>query len=435
MKKINPSPLHVASINACPTNYLLRLFGITILSMFILVSQTTAQTISTAAGSVTWTVNGTTNITEVTLVENGNAHGDGLDGGMGVSVTGTNITYTNSYHLSSQYGAAIQHVSITNTGGTASTFTLVSSSNLGSDANTRYHYTSSSGSRYTISSDNASATSNGSDPVISILYGNAALNAYTTSMPFTNLSDAASFTVSNVPIAAGATRRFLIVLGVGNIDNALSNRPDQALVAIQKLATGAWPADFSSFLTAGQKAEVMNWSAITTLPVTWQSFTVQPANEKALLKWSTASEQNTKSFIIQHSENGVNWTSIGEQPAMGNSNSTVHYSYLHGNPLKAINYYRILQTDLDGKSSYSKILILSFTNSTSITKAFPNPVTNGQLIVQIPATSGVRIYNQLGVMVFSQKLTAGTHLLNIQHLAKGRYTLQAADETIGLLIQ
>jgi Secretion system C-terminal sorting domain len=435
MKKTNPSSWHAVTTALCRSNYSFRFLGITVLSMFILVSSTIAQTISTAAGSVTWTLNGTTNITEVTLVENGNAHGDGLDGGMAVSVTGTNITFSNSYHLSSQYGAAIQHVSITNTGGTASTFTLSSTGNLGSDGNTRYHYTSSSGSRYTISSDNVSATTNGSDPVISILYGNAALNAYTTSMPFTNLNDATSFTISNVPIPAGATRRFLFVLGVGNIDNALSNRPDQALVAIQKLATGAWPADFSSFLTAGQKTEVMNWSAITTLPVTWQSFTVQPSNEKALLKWSTASEQNTKSFIVQHSENGVNWTSINEQPAMGNSNSTVQYTYLHSTPSKAINYYRILQTDLDGKSSYSKILILSFATGTAVTKAFPNPVTNGQLIVQLPTTSAVRMYNQLGVMVFSQKLTAGTHLLNIQHLARGHYKVQMADEVTSIVIQ
>src|SRR6188768_3688082 len=100
------------------------------------------------------------------------------------------------------------------------------------------------------------------------------------------------------------------------------------------------------------------------LPLTWLSFTaIAQNNSQSLLQWATAQEQNTKDFYIQHSADGINWVTIGSLPAAGNSNTTRHYNYVHTNPVIGLNYYRIKQTDVDSRYSYSPIRMLSFTKA------------------------------------------------------------------------
>lgn len=418
-----------------------RLTSVMRLSFFFIVlillnfSPVSAQTVVTAAGTVTWTISGTTSVQEVTLTRGATNHTDGLDGGLSLSVTGTNISFTSSYHLSSTYGALIQNIAITNNGGSASTFTLTSTGNLGSDGATRFHYTSATGPRYTISSDNASATTDGTDPVISFLYGNAALNSLTTSMPFTNLSDAVSFTVSNVPIAAGQTRRFLIVLGVGNIENSTSNRPSQALVSIQKLATGAWPADFTNFLTPTQLGQVMNWSSLSILPVTWMDFTAKPLDNKVKLEWKTAAELNTKNFTIQQSSDARNWKDIQEMDAAGQSSDVRTYSYIHAQPSAGANYYRIQQHDIDGKSSYSKIVKIVLENIQEQWKLYSNPTVNNMLELQLKKASLVNVYNGEGKRVFQKQLAQGYQQVSLSNQAKGIYYVEVNGRTERVLVQ
>lgn len=401
---------------------------------FVCFSSANAQTIVTAAGTVTWSVS--SNITEVTLNRSGTNHTDGFDGAMNISVTGTNITYTSSYHFSSTYGAGIQNIAITNTGGTPSTFNLVSSGNLGSDGSTRWHYSSNSGPRYTISSDNVSPAANGSDPVISLIYGNAALNSFTTSMTFTNSSDAAQFTMSNVPISAGQTRRFLILVGVGNIDDNVSNMPDQALLAVQGLSTGTWPADFTNFLTAIEKGQVMNWSSLTTLPVVWVDFTARSYNGNDVkLQWTTASELNAKDFIVEHSTDGSTWYGINTINASGNTNVETTYSFIHNQPSQGVNYYRLKQNDIDNKISYSKTVKIIIDNISESWKLYQNPVANGVLEMQLKQDATVSLYNGDGRLVLRKQLATGYQQLSVNSLPAGMYYLEANGLTKAIAIQ
>ena len=129
-----------------------------------------AQSIDTAAGTVTWTDSGTY-LTEVTLVRGGTSHGDGYDGAMLTTVIGSGVSHIMDYTFSSTYGAVIQEVAVTNTSGGVATYNITCSGNLGSDSSTYWHYASASGAYYTVSSDRSSATTDGSDPVISFMYG------------------------------------------------------------------------------------------------------------------------------------------------------------------------------------------------------------------------------------------------------------------------
>lgn len=222
-----------------------------------------AQTYNTAAGTVTW-INNTTNIGEVTLITGTSSHGDGYDGALRYSITNGSLTTTNEYNFSSTYGAVIQMVSVTNTTGSSATYNIQFTGNLGSDGSTVWHYSDGNGPNYyTVSSDRTSPTINGSDPVISFLFGNQRLDDFsaTKSLSISNGSDNYNFTVGSITIPNNTTQRYIIIGGVGNIDDNTSNQPDQAYAAVQLLTDeDNWPADFTSWMTPQEKAEVVNWS-------------------------------------------------------------------------------------------------------------------------------------------------------------------------------
>lgn len=68
-----------------------------------------------------------------------------------------------------------------------------------------------------------------------------------------------------------------------------------------------------------------------------------------LLKWGTASEWNSLNFVIEHSIDGEIWKPIITKDAAGNSTQTLSYSHLDNVESFTINYYRLIQSDIDGQ--------------------------------------------------------------------------------------
>ncbi len=100
-------------------------------------------------------------------------------------------------------------------------------------------------------------------------------------------------------------------------------------------------------------------SAITVLPISLASFTAKAVDKTILLSWNTASEQNNKSFEVQHSADGKVFTTIGNVDGAGTSTSLKSYSFSDENPNAGVNYYQLVQHDFDGKTSTSFIVALN----------------------------------------------------------------------------
>jgi hypothetical protein len=175
---------------------------------------------------------------------------------------------------------------------------------------------------------------------------------------------------------------------------------------------------------------------LTALPVTWQSFTAEKQRTVSLLKWSTASEQNTKDFEVQHSTNTLSWTPLGTLAAAGNSTTTRQYSFTHATPFKGnvYNYYRILQRDLDGKFSYSKIASLIYDEPGPDVFVYPNPATE-VVTLYLAESQDVRLINVAGATVWKGTLSAGRNQIPLTHLAKGVYWVVTGSVKKQLLIQ
>jgi hypothetical protein len=171
------------------------------------------------------------------------------------------------------------------------------------------------------------------------------------------------------------------------------------------------------------------------LPLQWLSFTAQEQGGKVKLEWSTASEQNTSEFIIQHSNNGTSWNNIGVVAAAGYSSLVTTYNYVHTSPHAGVNYYRILQKDIDGRGTYSDVrTIRSGSASAPSYAVLTNPVENGLLQIRITSPTRISFHSSDGKMIWQKEFPAGNFPVNVGN-AKGMYFIRSNEKTEKIIIR
>ena len=182
---------------------------------------------------------------------------------------------------------------------------------------------------------------------------------------------------------------------------------------------------FVAVATSGSGNQVMTSGTIGVLPLQWGDIKAQKQGNKALLTWTTYQEQNTANFEVQHSANSQQWTAVGSLPAAGNSDTVRNYRFVHEGPFKNSiqHHYRILQRDLDGKFSYSKIVSITFNESGSDVRIYPNPVRD-IITIFLAESQQVHLLNMGGATVWKGRLAAGRNQLSVAHFPKGVYMLQ-----------
>jgi len=90
-------------------------------------------------------------------------------------------------------------------------------------------------------------------------------------------------------------------------------------------------------------------TSTSALPVELTSFQANCSESNTVdVTWSTASEHNTSHFRVDKSRNGTDWDVLGTIGAAGNSQSLIDYALTDYFPNPGINYYRLLQYDMDG---------------------------------------------------------------------------------------
>ncbi len=165
------------------------------------------------------------------------------------------------------------------------------------------------------------------------------------------------------------------------------------------------------------------------LPVELVSFTAEIVEEGVLLNWTTASELNNDFFTVQRSNNGSEFESLYTIEGAGTKPTTSHYQYVDKNPINNISYYRLKQTDVDGQSSFSKVVVVDFA-STSEFSLHPNPVTYG-MEVKLSKKGDYVVLNTLGVTVLR---LYDKSIIDIASLIPGVYTVRSSSGTIKRLV-
>jgi hypothetical protein len=85
------------------------------------------------------------------------------------------------------------------------------------------------------------------------------------------------------------------------------------------------------------------------LPVELLYFTADKEPTYNLVHWATASENNSSHFIVERSTDGLEWRNIETVTAAGNSTEKLTYNIVDATVPVTINYYRLLQYDIDGQ--------------------------------------------------------------------------------------
>jgi hypothetical protein len=170
------------------------------------------------------------------------------------------------------------------------------------------------------------------------------------------------------------------------------------------------------------------------LPITLFNFTGKLEDSGIKLKWITATEFNNAEFSIEHSDTGEDFETIGNIQSKGNSNNRQYYSFTDSKPNQGLNYYRLKQTDFDGKFNYFSIISVLNHSFISSLKVYPNPtdqflnikVSEDEelIIIQLRNAQGKLIKeisgNQLPLIINMELLNKGIYFLKVT-TNKGEY--------------
>ncbi len=184
------------------------------------------------------------------------------------------------------------------------------------------------------------------------------------------------------------------------------------------------------------------------LPVTWLDFTGRYVNGSVELNWSTSMELNNEEYTIERSADGQNFNAIGTLAGVGNTTNISRYNFKDSKPLAGSGYYRIKQTDRDGKFSYSTVIRVS--NSDVVLKGlriYPNPISGKSALTLENGNwtnkkVTITIYNAVGGVVRQEQITFGTDSrakINVNALQKGSYFITTSSgsekQTLQFFIQ
>lgn len=133
--------------------------------------------------------------------------------------------------------------------------------------------------------------------------------------------------------------------------------------------------DFTSF---SDFSLANNSGGTNTLPVSLLNFKATANGTAVDLSWQTASELNNHFFTIEKSRDSKTFDPLTIIQGAGNSNEIKSYQTIDNNPYRTT-YYRLKQTDFDGKTSWSGPIQIYMKTDLKM-EIYPNPVLSGEPI-------------------------------------------------------
>jgi len=184
--------------------------------------------------------------------------------------------------------------------------------------------------------------------------------------------------------------------------------------------------------------------SLSTLPLTLLSFEGKAASHGNNLTWTTTEEMNVNRFVIERSENALNFYSIGTVPAK-NISGDQQYQFADDNMSNMVSvYYRLKMEDIDGSFSYSSAILI--TNQSKNTERFfvsrspsnlnsfyirSNTSVQQDVIIDIIDLSGRKLYTD---RIQANVLNNGNAVVPINMLSTGSiYILQIKDAKTGTM--
>jgi hypothetical protein len=184
---------------------------------------------------------------------------------------------------------------------------------------------------------------------------------------------------------------------------------------------------------------VKSFGPLAVLPLRLTAFNGRIEKGDGLLNWKSEEEINTQSFIIERSTDGRKYIAAGTVQAV-NENGMHQYAFTDKQVDQlgvSVIYYRLKQVDIDGRSTYSRVLMLQVDKSANRVQCYPNPVTSEttlSITLDKAETVQARIIDNGGNVIQAQHwaLSAGTTAIpvDLSQLAKGLYYIEIKSQSI-----
>ena len=166
----------------------------------------------------------------------------------------------------------------------------------------------------------------------------------------------------------------------------------------------------------------------TALPVTWLYFRGNTDQKNVMLEWGTTNEVNNGFFTIEKSRDGNKFETLTTVNALSQSlNAENRYSFTDQQPYN-IGYYRISQTDKDGRRNYYRTLQVKLNSNTGL--IVQQYVQANTILVQAsgatPGNGFIDLYTMAGKKLSSQKVVLTKDLSTykiMKPVASGIYLL------------
>ncbi len=167
------------------------------------------------------------------------------------------------------------------------------------------------------------------------------------------------------------------------------------------------------------------------LPIELVSMRVNGKGRSMELEWITSTEKNNDYFEVQHATD-INSTfkTIGTVQGGGTTLTQTGYTFVHENPVRGNNYYRLRQVDFAGKEWHSWVVNETYAGvDGTVIDVYPNP-NEGQFMIGLPTVSTdtdalIRLIDTRGatVMELNTSLSGGqtSYPIDTYGLPKGVY--------------
>jgi hypothetical protein len=158
----------------------------------------------------------------------------------------------------------------------------------------------------------------------------------------------------------------------------------------------------------------------TVIPVEMTALKGQLNKGSVQLEWTTVTESNNYGFDIERRNSAdAEWQKMGFVKGHGTSQTAHAYQFIDSQPVSGMNYYRLKQIDLDGRSTYSAEVAVSLElpEKLGLAQNYPNPFNPGtDISFQVPAGAlqrvNLAIFNLLGQKIrtlVDKQLESGIH--------------------------
>ncbi|WP_338765233.1 T9SS type A sorting domain-containing protein [Bernardetia sp. ABR2-2B] len=177
------------------------------------------------------------------------------------------------------------------------------------------------------------------------------------------------------------------------------------------------------------------------LPLDLLSFDAKVEGESVKLDWKTTNEIDNSHFMVERSQDGNTFGSLGRVNAKGTGlEGTFEYQFWDAEPYQGLSYYRLQMFDLNGTFKYSPVRSILFEKEISGIQGkvslYPNPNGGARFYLnldgKLTTDAQIQIVDMTGRIVHQQNVQKGGAdiiITPMQVLPAGAYLLRFVTQT------